>query len=296
MSIYYDKKPFSAKFMNFFAFIFFFGGLLAYLLYFAHQYNYVSRYKEYQLMILIAAIALTFLWLLCLILGSVLNRRKNILFDGTNIKFRVKRNVEHEFDIRLIDEMINFRSNRKVEYGYQDKMAFRFHKNEIWTTIDSSLYNKKQKVSSVQLIKDIEEAYAKIKMERVKDILNTNQGVRFRMLSLEGEEVTKEDYGNAFLDFGRNINNYSNTYDPFITNKIVVTKDAIFIGKDRVASASDGDYVYFKPIIKTTSKYMYSEMIEFYNRKGELIYSLESNLIVNSEFFKMLTQSIFRRL
>lgn len=294
MKIYYAKKSGFVKFINFLNTIMFILILIAIAFYLLQRYEIYTNYSEYYSFSLYVAIILAILWFLLVILSAVVNKRKNIRFDGQIIQFCTNNNVEHEFDIRKIDEIFNYRSNPHITYGFQDCMAFRFHKNEIWTTINSNLRNKKTNKTSIELIRDINKAYADIKSQRAIKQMSSEQGVRFKMLSLEGE-ADKDQYNNALKEFEQTFNTYSNTYGEFNTKKIVITNESIFIDNVKLASINKRDYVIVKPIHKENDNYLVSDNLIFYNKEDEQIGDIDLTLVMNADLLKVLVLSLFTK-
>lgn len=295
MKIYYVKKSGFVKFINFLNTIMFILILIALTFYLLQRFEIYTDYSEYYSYSLYAAIIIAILWFFLVILAAVINKRKNITFDGQIIQFRVNKTVEHEFDIRKIDEIFNYRSTPHITYGFQDSMAFRFHKNEIWTTINSSLRNLKNNKSSIELIRDVNNAYANIKSQRAIKQMSSDQGVRFKMLSLP-MQADRDQYNNALKEFEQTFNSYSNTYGDFITKKIVITNDTIYIDGVKLASINERCYAIAKPFHQQNDNYLVSDTLIFYNKDDEQIGEIDLTLVMNAALFKELALSLFTKI
>lgn len=292
MNIYYEKKKGVVKFLSFLVGLVFVVGIAGFVIYGLQEFKIMTYYKSYHNIILYGAIALVVFCLILLIIRKITNKRKNVRFDGQMIKFCVNNYVEHEFDLRKVDEIINYRTKPEITYGLADAIAFRFHKNEIWTTITSELYDSKHKKNSMQLIRDINQTYAHIKSQRAIKQMSSSQGVRFRQLSL-AEDKTKDDYNEMLKKLEKTFTQYSNTYGDFDLTRLVVTNDSLYVNKDRTVTINEGDYIKVKSLHNHNDNYYTSEEIEFYNREDKLILTIDLTLVINAELFKTLCLSVF---
>ncbi|MDL2211296.1 hypothetical protein LJB88_00250 [Erysipelotrichaceae bacterium OttesenSCG-928-M19] len=294
MNIYYDKVALRVKIISFFAKLFLLIAFLGALVFSLQHFNILNYYTSYNSLIKYVAITIFVIALVLFIIKKLVNRRKNVRFDGEVIKFCVNNYVEHEFALKQIDEMFNYRSIPEITYGMQDALAFRFHKNETWETITSTLKNPKTKESSIVLIKDINTAYAKIKSQRAVGKMTSSQGVRFRYLSLgKDKEYTIDDYNAALKKFEATFKDYNNTYGDFEIDRLVITNDSLYHNKYRVASINDGDYIKVRMAHDANDKYYISEYIDFYNNHNDLVLTIDLTLVVNAELFKTLCLSVF---
>ncbi|MEG0364455.1 MAG: hypothetical protein RR577_02385, partial [Erysipelotrichales bacterium] len=224
MNIYYDKKSTKTKVLGFFSVIFLLLSAVSGALLLAYTFKFITEYKEYLFYLQVAFVVFLVLMILFFIFKKVSNKRKNVRFDGRIIKLCVNNNVEHEFDLRKLDEIFNYRNDQTMTYGLQNALAFRFHKNEIWETIENDLYNKKTKKNSLELIRDINTAYALIKSQRALKEINAKQGVRFRYLKVKDvEDANLDEKNNALRQFEQTLNNYSNTYGGMDVERLVIT-------------------------------------------------------------------------
>lgn len=293
MRIYYEKYKFSVillKLLTFVALIatIFFGAIYA-LQHFRIYLDYLEFQDQIQYLIFVSAIA----FLVLLIITKVINKRKNIRFDGKTIKFCINNYEESEFDLRKIDELIKYRSSTKIKYGYQDALAFRFHKNDIWENIDSSFTNKKTKEKSSVLINEINQAYAYIKSQRIIKEISPSQGVRFRYLILDNNKASDDDYDNTLKELEHSFDNYTNTYGGFNLDRLVVTNESLYYNRDMLASLRSGCFVTIRMINPMKKNFLNSEKLLFINRNNELIISIDTTRVINSELFKTLILSVF---
>ncbi|MDF9867749.1 hypothetical protein OKW22_001327 [Bacilli bacterium PM5-3] len=295
MNIYYEKTDVKVKVISFISAIVLIVGFLAAIAFALQYFDILKYYTSYHTYLKYAAIGLIVLGIILLIIKKIINKRKNVRFDGEVIKLCINNYVEHEFDLRKIDEIFNYRTNPEIPYGMQDALAFRFHKNDIWETVTSSLKNSKTKQSGVTLVKDINEAYAKIKSQRALAKMNSSQGVRFRYLSINNEKNSKEDYNNKLIEFEKTFKDYNNTYGGFDVERLVVTSDALYVNKHREATINDSDYVLLRKNHNNNETYFISDYLDFYNKNDELIISIDLTLVVNSELFKELCLSVFSK-
>lgn len=293
MDIYYEKISGKVKVLGAFAKIFLVLAIIAGVIFALQQFDILNYYTSYKTYIKYAAIALIVLSILFFIIRKIVNKRKNIRFDGKIIKFCVNNYVEHEFDLKQIDEMFTYRTIPEITYGMQDALAFRFHKNDTWETITSELKNGK-KQSSIVLIKDIKAAYAHIKTQRALNQLSSSQGVRFRYLALNSEDnPTTDDYNNTLRKLEETFKNYTNTYGDFNLDRLVITNDSLYHNKYRIASINDSDYIKIRSLHNNNDNYCVSDVIDFYNHKDELIISIDLTLVINADLFKSLCLSVF---
>lgn len=293
MRIYYEKQKFIVVFLKFLAFIAFLATIFFGIIFGLQHYRIVYDYLEYQDQIQLLIIGCGILFVVLYIIARVVKKRKNIRFDGRTIKFCINNYVESEFDLKKIDELFKYRSSPKIDYGYQDALAFRFHKNDIWENIDSSYTNLKTKEKSSVLISEINQAYAYIKSQRVIKQISPSQGVRFRYLTLEDSNANDEEYNNVLKELESSFHNYTNTYGNFNLDRLVVTNDSLYYNRDKIASIKNGCFVDIKKVNPENKKYLSSEKILFLNRRNELIISIDTTRVVNSELFKTLVLSIF---
>ncbi|MDR1781869.1 MAG: hypothetical protein LBR40_02605 [Bacilli bacterium] len=288
MEIYYEKQRFIAKFLRFIGKLLLLIAILVFLYVLLLHLNVVSYYRSYSLYIIIGAWILLVLGFIFLILAAKANKRKNIRFDGTIIKFCFGREVEHEFNIKNIDEMFNYRLNKDIPFGFSDSLAFRFHKNEVWESISSKFYTKKGN-SSLILINDINSVYANLKLNRSIKEIDDTQGVRFAYLSLKDEK----DVDHQLKNFEKTITQYGNTYGSFENERVVVTIDSIYYNKKNMASTLKKDYIRIKKHEGNHAQYHQNDIIEFYNSNDELIKAFDTTLMINGLYFKLLVKTIF---
>lgn len=293
MKIYYEKQKFLAIFLKFMAILATFSTLSLIMMVILQSYKYIDYYLEYQQSIQLAAIISSVLLVFFIITYNIVKKRKNIRFDGKTIQFCINNYVESEFDLRKLDELFKYRSIKNIKYGYQDALAFRFHKNDVWESIDSSYTNLKTNEKSIVLLNDINQAYAYIKSQRVIKQISPSQGVRFRYLVLESVNASKEDYDNALKEFENTFSKYTNTYGGFNLDRLVITSDSLYYNRDKVASTKSGCYVSISKINEDNKKYLFSEIINFLNKNNELIISIDTTRVVNNELFKTLVLSVF---
>jgi len=296
MNIYYEKVATKVKVIGFFAKLFIFLGIVAGVVFALQHFEVLNYYTSYQTYIKYSAIALFVFGVLLLIISMIVNKRKNIRFDGQVIKLCVNNHVEHEFDLKKVDEIFNYRSLPMITYGLQDSLAFRFHKNDIWETISSDLKNSRTKQSSIHLINDITEAYARIKSQRAIVEMNSSQGIRFRYLSLgHDKEYTQDDYNEKLREFEATFKNYNNTYGGFSMDRLVITNDSLYLNKNRVANINEGDYAVARSLHNYNEQYHTSDIIDIFNKNDDLILSVDLTLVINSELFKSLSLSVFTK-
>lgn len=295
MKVYYEKKTKKVKVISFFAKLFIFASIVGGIVFVAQQFEYLKYALRFKIDIRNAAVVLFGLGVVLLIIAKILNKRKNVKFDGNVIKFCVNNYIEHEFDLKKIDEMFNYRDSENITYGLQNAIAFRFHKNETWETIDSSLYNSKTKKSSIELIRDINVAYASIKTQRALKEMSNTKGIRFRYLTIElGKEANIDERNAALKDFEKLFKGYSNTYGSFQLDRLVLTNDSFLHNKERIASKNNGDYIRVVPVYSgINTDFLKSDFIEFYNAQDELKTTIDLTQVVNGELFKSICLAVF---
>lgn len=294
MEIYYEKQKFAAKLFKFLSRLCLVVAILLAIYTALLYFNLINYYHSYFNYIAGGAIAALILTIFFLILEIRANKRKNIRFDGTIIKFCLGREVEHEFNVKNIDEMFNFRSTAKIPFGYSDSLAFRFHKNEVCESITSA-YQTKKGTSSLNLIEDINSVYANLKLNRSIKEIDETQGVRFIYLSLaEAEQDDLLAVDKELKNFEKTITHYGNTYGAFESERVVVTSDSVYYNKKNLASTLHRDYIRIKRHDSANSEdYHHNDIIEFYNHHDELIKRFDTTLMINGLYFKLLICTIF---
>jgi hypothetical protein len=288
MEVYYDKQKISVKICRFFSKLLLLVGIIMIsysgLLYF----KVLTSFNDYFNIITFGAIALLIGGIVFFIISKLINKRKNIRFDGTIIRFCVNKEVEHEFNIRNIDELFNFRSDSRIPFGSQDNLAFRFHKNEVWEVIPSNYLSRKKQTSSF-LINDINNVYANIKLNRSIKEIDDTQGVRFIYLSVNDDQ----DINSELQNFEKTFTQYGNTYGAFESNRVVLTNDSIYYNKKCLASINNKDYIKLRKHDIIEDKYYHSDIVDIYNNNDDLIMSLDLTLMMNALYFKLLLLTIF---
>lgn len=296
MDTYFEKTLTRVKIIRFFIWIVFILLLTSLVLLGLNFFRIIDIYYtrattiRTKMVFAYLIVGLFILWLVLLIVKKVLNKRRNIKFDGTIISFCHGKEIEYEFDIKKIDELFNYRSNEEIPYSYHDAMVFRFHKNEVWTSIDSTLYNQVSKKSSIQLIREINDVYANIKFQRAIKELDESQGVRFKYLKVGNEQ----DFNEVLTSFEKSFASYNNTYGAFESDRIVITKNSLYYNKECIATINNGDYMCVKPF-EFKDDYYHSDVLEFYNKDDILIKEIDLALVVNSQLFKTLAKAIFEK-
>lgn len=295
MEIYYEKIKIKVKVIRFFARLLMLIGVAGGVLFALQYFEIIQYYLTYHQLIKIASLSIIGISIFMFLLSIVMNKRDNVRFDGQVVKFYENFKELHEFDLRKIDEIFNYRSNKEIPYGYQNSIAFRFHKNEVWETINDDLYNKKTKKSSVQLIRDINEAYAKIKTERALSEMTSEQGIRFRYLGINKSEG-KEEINNHLVEFEKTFKNYTNAYGEFELNRLVITNDSIYLNKEKIASINNGDYAKERELQNYNIKYLNSSVIDIFDKNDKIITSIDLTLVINAQLFKSLCLSVFAKI
>ena len=295
MNIYYEKVAFKVKFVAFLAKLALLLGIVGALVYALQYFEVIDNFIKQQSLILFGTTGLFVLGFLLFIIKNIINKRKNVRFDGEVIKLCLNNYVEHEFDLRKIDEIFNYRTKADIAYGLHDGLAFRFHKNDIWETITASLTDSKNKQSGITLIKDINDAYAKLKSKRALAQMSSDQGVRFRYLTLGEGEHSQEDYNKQLVEYEKTFKDYNNTYGGFDLDRLVVTTDALYFNKHREASVKKGDYAIIRNDNKDNDQYYASSIVDFYNKEAELLISIDLSLVVNAKLFEELAKAIFTK-
>lgn len=294
MKIYYEKQKFLVSFLKFLAVLTFLStAALITITLMKPEYIFDIDYIEYQYIFEISAIISAVLFIFFVVIRMIIKRRKNIRFDGSTIQFCINNYVESEFDLKKLDELFKYRNTPNIKYGYQDALAFRFHKNDVWESIDSTYTNHKTRDKSNVLINDINQTYARIKAHRVIQQISPSQGVRFRYLVLEDNKASDEDYDNALKEFESTFSKYTNTYGGFNLDRLVITSDSLYYNRDKIASSQNICFVSVNKINKDNKNYLSSEKLNFINKDNELIISIDTTRVVNNELFKNLVLSIF---
>jgi len=253
--------------------------------------------------ILIAGCILLAIGLLIALFNKISDKRENITFDGTTINFRTNNKVTQSYQIKDIEQMIPYRSQQGIAYGLANALAFRMAKDQPWVTIDSSyrdLKNKKKYTSSIHLIKSIVQDFSSLKTQRAIPEIDENKGVRFTYLIVKDTSMNSVDTRNEYLKtfeqqlLDSNESTDNTHYGNFTPNKLIVTKDALFVNKTMVATNKENNYVNFRSKFNAAKDdFYFYEVADFYNSNHEIICSIDLALVINSDFFKMLIQSVF---
>ncbi|WP_423363631.1 hypothetical protein [Mycoplasma sp. P36-A1] len=268
------------------------------------HFQIIRTFQPYKTFDIYITIVLLVLAILTLVIAKATDKRDNILYDGTNIKFRTNKKINEEYKLKDIEQMVPIRKDLGIAYGMCNALAFRMSKDSNWILITSEYYRKGRKIkdakTSIELIKTILSDYSTIKTQRAIKEIDDQKGVIFSYLIIKDKSMNDIDVRNAYLKkfeaqiLNSNPHSDNTKYGDFLPNKLVLTKDSLYINKTLVATIKESDYVEIRTKFKRASEDYYTyDIIDFYDKNSRLIISIDLALVINSEFFKSMVKSIF---
>lgn len=277
--------------------------LILAIIYLLMYFDIVKVFNQFETIDLYLAIGVAVLAFIILLIAFSKDKRENILYDGQSIKFRINRKVVADYPLKDIEQMMPYRSEQGIAYGMANALAFRMDKEKPWISIDNTFYKKSRRekyTRSITLIKEITLDYAKIKTQRAIKEIDDHKGVRFTYLIIKDESMNSIDVRNTYLKrfeseiINANPNKQYSGYGDFVPNSLTITRDSLYINKVLVATIKENDFIKIRSKFNKAVNEFYSyDIVDFYNKKGKLILSIDLALVINSEFFKSMLRSVF---